>query len=154
MNTAATLSLDTATPNPLQLQLRRSEGRTPVGMAAQQHLLPWLAELSTEGLTVRVSPEEGLIGFPDDSSDLLDTIRKMSVKIVWNADSTFDASNADVSINESPFSALRDGGRVQRFRQFGETVDSREEGAHLRRLWPLRSVQRAGASNRSCSRRA
>src|SRR6266702_5307626 len=29
----------------------------------------------------------------------------MSVRIVWNADSTFDASSADVSINDSPFSA-------------------------------------------------
>lgn len=114
--------------NPLQLQLRRSEGRTPVGMAAQQHLLPWLAELSTEGLTVRVSPEEGLIGSPDDSSDLLDTIRKMSVKIVWNADSTFDASNADVSINESPFSALEHGGQVQRFVSWEKrwTVEKKE----------------------------
>jgi len=30
----------------------------------------------------------------------------MSVRIVWNADSTFDASSADVSINDSPFSAV------------------------------------------------
>ena len=30
----------------------------------------------------------------------------MSVRIVWKADSTFDASSADVSINDSPFSAV------------------------------------------------
>jgi len=29
----------------------------------------------------------------------------MSVRIVWNAASTFEASNAEVSINDKPFSA-------------------------------------------------
>jgi hypothetical protein len=28
------------------------------------------------------------------------------VRIVWNADSTFEASSADVSMNDSPFSAV------------------------------------------------
>ena len=30
------------------------------------------------------------------------------VGIVWNADSTFEASNAEVSINDKPFSAKGD----------------------------------------------
>ncbi len=43
--------------------------------AAQQHLPPWLEGASTLWLTVMVSPEVGLMGSSDCSSDLLETIR-------------------------------------------------------------------------------
>jgi len=46
----------------------------------------------------------GSILVEDDSSDLADTMWYISVKIVWNAPSTFEASSADVSMNDSPFS--------------------------------------------------
>lgn len=38
--------------------------------------------------------------------DVVDIEINLPVRIVWNAPSTFDASNAEVSMNESPFSAV------------------------------------------------
>lgn len=76
---------------------------------------------------MRVSPVGGLMGSASCASDLLETIRYMSgrhqvdkyivdnksdvyygnlpLRIVWNADSTFEASSAEVSMNDNPFSA-------------------------------------------------
>lgn len=34
-------------------------------------------------------------------------LQNVPVRMVWKADSTFDASSADVSINDRPFSAIR-----------------------------------------------
>jgi hypothetical protein len=114
------------------------------------------------------SPPVGLIGLSADSRALLDTMRYISakdlelldhlrgwkekvnspVKMFWNADSTLDASSADVSMNDNPFSAktnidfCKENSRDPRVKTFRITNMQKP-------LLPL-LVRREGVSNRSC----
>lgn len=73
--------------------------------------------------------------------------RNAPVRMVWKADSTLDASKAEVSMNDRPFSATP---ACQLLRLPWRTVTK----THWQSPWPRRWGRREDASNRSCFRRA
>ena len=79
------------------------------------------------------------------TSKLLTSIAKgrdVPVRIVWKAASTFEASSADVSMNDKPFSAITSCFRL--------ISPNENRGTHWRKPLPHQLARRAGASNRSC----
>lgn len=69
----------------------------------------WLDRVG--GLLQRLRRDDTVDIWQGDVSDWSHMERKIlresvPVRIVWNADSTFEASNAEVSMNDKPFSAI------------------------------------------------